>query len=133
MSTEVAVGSNEPNDAGAVRKSVRAGGGGGGEVVSRTVFMIAAALVVVIMATIFIFIGSNAYQTFTVNHESFGDFFFTSTWDPTDGPFIGAEAIIVGTIVTTLLALIIATPLSVGLAIFVTEIAPTWARRFMQP
>lgn len=103
------------------------------EVVSRTVFAACAALVVVLMAGIFIFVGSNAYQTFTVDHISFGNFFFSSDWRPTEGNFVGAEALIVGTLVTTVLALLIATPLSVGLAIFVTEIAPTWARRFMQP
>jgi phosphate transport system permease protein len=32
-----------------------------------------------------------------------------------------------------MLAVLMSTPLSVGLAVFVTEIAPTWAQRFMQP
>ena len=134
MSNEGSIGPAELKNADS-EQSKRASGvrGRGGEVISRTVFLLAAVLVVVIMAGIFFFIGSNSYQTFTVNHISFGDFFFSSNWDPTDGPNVGAEAIIVGTLVTTLLALIIATPLSVGLAIFVTEIAPTWARRFMQP
>jgi phosphate transport system permease protein len=108
--------------------------GNGGEWISRTIFTASAVLVIVIMAAVFIFVGSHAYQTFTVDHR-FSEFFGSANWRPLpdDGEHIGAQALIAGTVVTTLLALILAAPLSVGLAIFVTEIAPTWARRFMQP
>src|SRR5258708_10799257 len=96
----------------------------GSEWISHTIFTACAALVIVIMAAIFIFIGAHAYQTFTVNHITFGNFFFSSNWDPTDGNFAGSEAIIPGTLVTTLLALLLATPLSVGLSLFATDSAP---------
>src|SRR5262249_41433972 len=81
---------------------------------------------------IFVFVGSNAYQTFTVNKVSPGVFFGTANWNPDEGT-VGSLALIVGTFVTTLFALLLAVPVSVGTAIFVTEIAPPWARRFMQP
>jgi phosphate transport system permease protein len=50
-------------------------------------------------------------------------FFFSSTWDPINGVF-GAWPYIYGTLVTTAIALIIAVPLGLGAAIFLSELAP---------
>jgi phosphate transport system permease protein len=50
-------------------------------------------------------------------------FFATSTWDPVAGDF-GAFPFIYGTVVTSLVALVIAVPLGVGAAIFLAELAP---------
>jgi phosphate transport system permease protein len=58
--------------------------------------------------------------------EEFGWGFITSTaWNPAIGDF-GALPFIFGTVVSSLLALVIALPLAVGLAIFLTELAPRW-------
>jgi len=54
-------------------------------------------------------------------------FFIGTTWDPVGGDF-GALPFIYGTLVSSLLALILAVPLSVGVAIFVTEICPRTLR-----
>jgi phosphate transport system permease protein len=54
----------------------------------------------------------------------FGFGFLTSSeWDPVSGQF-GALPLIFGTVVSSALALIIAVPLSLGVAIFLTEFAP---------
>ena len=54
----------------------------------------------------------------------FGLGFLTSSeWDPVSGQF-GALPLIFGTIVSSILALVIAVPLSLGVAIFLTEFAP---------
>lgn len=50
-------------------------------------------------------------------------FFIGSDWDPVSGNF-GAFPFIYGTLVSSLLSLVIAVPLAVGLAVFVTEICP---------
>jgi phosphate transport system permease protein len=50
-------------------------------------------------------------------------FFIGTTWDPVGGDF-GALPFIYGTLVSSLLALVLAVPLAVGVAIFVTEICP---------
>jgi phosphate transport system permease protein len=50
-------------------------------------------------------------------------FLFTSTWDPINGIF-GAWPYIYGTLVTTAVALVIAVPLGLGAAIFLSELAP---------
>jgi len=52
-------------------------------------------------------------------------FLFTSTWDPVAERF-GALPFIYGTLVSSLLALLIAVPLSLGGAIFLVELAPHW-------
>ena len=56
-------------------------------------------------------------------------FLWTSVWDPVAGVF-GAAPMIFGTIASSLLALVIAVPLSLGVAIFLTEFAP---KRVRQP
>jgi phosphate transport system permease protein len=56
--------------------------------------------------------------------QEFGLGFLTSSeWDPVEGQF-GALPLIFGTVVSSALALLIAVPLSLGVAIFLTEFAP---------
>jgi phosphate transport system permease protein len=54
-------------------------------------------------------------------------FLVTSTWDPVQEEF-GALPFVYGTLVSSLLALLIAVPLGLGAAIFLSELAPAWAR-----
>jgi phosphate transport system permease protein len=54
--------------------------------------------------------------------------FLTSTeWDPVRQSF-GALPMIVGTLISTFIAIIIAAPVSIGIAIFITELAPSWLK-----
>ncbi|GAC1684654.1 MAG: phosphate ABC transporter permease subunit PstC [Gemmatimonadaceae bacterium] len=57
-----------------------------------------------------------------------GSFLTSSTWDPVNGTF-GVAPAIYGTIVSSLIALVLATPLALGVAIFVSEFAPLWLRQ----
>ena len=60
--------------------------------------------------------------------EKFGiAFLWTDVWDPVLQDF-GALVPIYGTLVTALIAMIIAVPVSFGIAMFLTEIAPKWLR-----
>jgi phosphate transport system permease protein len=60
--------------------------------------------------------------------RTFGFHFLTSTaWDPVTKDF-GALLPIYGTLVTSLIAIVIAVPVSIGIALFLTEIAPRWTR-----
>jgi phosphate transport system permease protein len=54
-----------------------------------------------------------------------GGFIVGSDWNPVAGNY-GALPFIFGTLASSLLALLIAVPLAVGLAIFLTELAPRW-------
>ena len=53
---------------------------------------------------------------------------FTTIWDPVNQEF-GALPFIYGTLVSSALALFIAVPLSLGIAIFLTELSPIFLRR----
>jgi phosphate transport system permease protein len=59
-----------------------------------------------------------------LSRQKFGlEFLFTRTWDPVAERF-GALPFIYGTVVTSLLALLIAVPAGLGAAIFLSELAP---------
>lgn len=62
-----------------------------------------------------------AYSTFGLG------FLRTQVWDPVHNHF-GALGFIFGTAVTSLIALLIATPLSIAIALFLTELAPRFIR-----
>src|SRR6267143_1142143 len=55
-------------------------------------------------------------------------FLFTSTWDPVAEVY-GAAPMIFGTLASSLLALLIAVPLALSVAIFLTEFSPRWLRQ----
>lgn len=60
--------------------------------------------------------------------QTFGWHFITSSdWDAVGGHF-GVLVPIYGTLVTSAIALIIAVPVSIGIALFLTDIAPRWSR-----
>jgi phosphate transport system permease protein len=55
-------------------------------------------------------------------------FLWSSNWDPPAEQF-GALVSMWGTIVTSIIALVIAVPLSFGIALFLTELSPKWLKR----
>jgi len=59
----------------------------------------------------------------------YGPSFLTgTTWDPVHNSY-GALPAIVGTLLTSALALLIAVPIALGVAVFLSEVAPAWLRR----
>lgn len=74
-----------------------------------------------------ILLGFLVYELWAGARMAIGEFglgFLTSSeWDPVEGLF-GALPLIFGTVVSSALALLIAVPLSLGVAIFLTEFAP---------
>lgn len=65
--------------------------------------------------------GFEAFSTFGFK------FLTTSNWDPVQREF-GALVPIYGTLVTSFIAVLLAVPVSFGIAIFLTELAPNWLR-----
>lgn len=55
-------------------------------------------------------------------------FLWTNDWDPVRNHY-GALVTITGTVISSFLALLIAIPVSFGIAMFLTELAPVWLRR----
>jgi phosphate transport system permease protein len=77
-------------------------------------------LVLAVLALIAVFTTKEAWPAFS--HE--GTRFITSrVWDPSNNKF-GALAFIYGTIFTSAIAIVFAVPVSVGMALFMTELAP---------
>jgi phosphate transport system permease protein len=56
------------------------------------------------------------------------DFFTSSKWSETDNVF-GALPFIWGTIYTAVIAVVLAVPVSLGVSLFITQIAPPWLKR----
>ncbi len=79
----------------------------------------AAALLLIVIA-----IGLTLANDSWVSLQKFGmNFWRTSTWDPVAGEF-GALPFIWGTLYSSVLALLIATPVSLGIAVFISELCP---------
>jgi phosphate transport system permease protein len=55
-------------------------------------------------------------------------FLWTNDWDPVNKEF-GALVPIIGTVGTSFIAIIVAVPVSFGIAMFLTELSPPWLRR----
>jgi phosphate transport system permease protein len=112
------------------------GGGGGiaariegaaiGDRVYRVTITTFAVCVPLLLLAIGVAIGVAAWPAV----QTFGlDFLTRSEWDAVGGQF-GAAPAIFGTVVSSLIALVVATPLALGVAIFLSEFAP---RRLRQP
>src|SRR5213075_3547350 len=87
---------------------------------------LAMALAVVVL---FILIGWQLWIGSSVAIKKFGfHFLVTSTWDPVAEQF-GALPFIYGTLVSSLIALLISVPLSIATAAYLTELAPLWIRQ----
>lgn len=83
-----------------------------------------AALVLLIVVGIAIELTRQSWLSIT----KFGlKFWTTSTWDPVSGDF-GALPFIWGTLYSSILALLIATPIALGIAVFISELSPRMLR-----
>jgi len=66
--------------------------------------------------------------------QKFGlGFLTTQAWGDNNKTLFGAKSFIYGTAVTSFGALLIATPISLAIALFLTELAPGWFRRIIAP
>jgi phosphate transport system permease protein len=89
------------------------------------VTMLFAILVLIALAAIMVSLMISAWPAF----KKFGiDFIWTVEWDIINDDF-GAAIAIYGTLVSSVIALLIAVPLAFGIALFLTEMCPLWLRR----
>jgi phosphate transport system permease protein len=85
--------------------------------------LIAALLVVLVAA-----IGVELTRQSWLSIQKFGfGFWATRTWDPVAEQF-GALPFIWGTLYSSILALLIATPIALGIAVFISELSPPWLK-----
>jgi phosphate transport system permease protein len=84
-----------------------------------------ASLLVVLVAAIAVLL----WRQSQLSIDEFGwQFWRTDTWDPVSGEF-GARPFIWGTLYSSFLALLISTPIALGIAIYVSELAPARLQR----
>ena len=84
-----------------------------------------ASLVLIVLAGILISLIITSWPALS----KFGPgFFFSTEWDVVNEKFGGLTSIY-GTLVTAVLALLMAVPISFGIAVFLTEMCPSWLRR----
>lgn len=108
------------------RPGLRRGGGSGatGDAIFAIACRAAGVLVLVLLGAIILELFWGGLQAF----RAFGAGFVTGTdWDPVQEVF-GAGVSIYGTVVTAVLALLMAVPLAFGVAFYLTELAPPWLR-----
>lgn len=96
----------------------------------RFLFIGSALLMTVIIFAIIVFVGQQGLMTF--KEVGITDFFMSAKWDPTEGKY-GALSFILGTVYTTLLAILLGAPLGLAGAIFMAKVAPPWLREIMRP
>ncbi|HFI0517703.1 TPA: phosphate ABC transporter permease subunit PstC [Streptococcus suis] len=89
-------------------------------------------LIVFIVAMILIFVAQRGLSTFFVDGVSITDFLFGSKWEPSSKIF-GALPMISGSFIVTILSAVVATPIAIGAAVFMTEISPKRGARILQP
>jgi len=90
------------------------------EVLTAIVSIAVVALLGVIAVVLFI-VAEPSIRTFGIG------FLGGTVWDPVAGIF-GAAPFIYGTLVTSAIALLLGVPISLGIAIFLSELAPPWLR-----
>lgn len=89
-------------------------------------------LIVFIVAMILIFVAQKGLSTFFVDGVNPLTFLFGSKWDPNSGSF-GALPMILGSFIVTILSALIATPIAIGAAVFMTEVSPKYGAKILQP
>lgn len=89
-------------------------------------------LIVFIVAMILIFVAQRGLSTFFVDGVNITDFLFGDKWEPSSKTF-GALPMIDGSFIVTILSAIIATPIAIGAAVFMTEISPKRGAKVLQP
>jgi len=96
--------------------------------ISDVLFGEGTALFALILVIIVVSIGGVLFYQSLPTIREFGlNFWRTKTWDPIAENF-GAFPFIWGTLYSSFLALLIATPISLGVAIFISELCPYWLR-----
>lgn len=104
------------------------------DMVGRIYMSLCVLLLIVIIVSMVYFVASKGIANFISGDVKVSDFLFGTKWAPeADTPAYGALPFISGSFLVTLLAALIASPLSICAALFMTEIVPGWGKKLLQP
>jgi phosphate transport system permease protein len=81
-----------------------------------------------VLAILLLIAWATTKEAWPIFRDHPGTFLFSKTWDPNHNKF-GMLAYLYGTVITAVIALVFAVPLSIGIALFVNEVAPRWLRQ----
>ena len=123
--TDVAIDASQAIKAAPADRSKALSGFNRSDAIFRTLTFVCALTVLIVLGAVFVSLIIGAWPAF----RQFGlGFFISESWNPVTEQF-GAIAPIFGTVVTSLIAMLIAVPIGLGIAIFLTEICPLKLRR----
>jgi phosphate transport system permease protein len=92
-------------------------------------FRLATGLFALALVAVVCGIGAELVRQSMLSIRQFGfNFWRTDTWDPVAGEF-GALPFIWGTLYSSVVALLIAAPIALGIAVFISELSPSWLRQ----
>src|SRR6476646_4638693 len=92
-------------------------------------FRVATGALALVLTAVVVAIAVMLWRQSQLSIHAFGwHFWATDTWDPVTGVF-GARPFIWGTLYSSILALLISTPIALGIAIYISELAPAWLQR----
>lgn len=108
------------------------------EYLGKTYSIICGLLIVMITLSIIFFIASQGLSLFIKNHYPISKFLFSTIWKPDAGPEAGGPQygviiFIAGSVLVSLGAVLISTPVAIALAIFMNFISPKLGTRVLQP
>lgn len=108
------------------------------EYAGRTYAVICGLLIVVLTVIVFGFIFSKGMNTFIKDKYPISKFLFSTHWRPDaeaskGGPSFGVLMFIEGSVIISIGAVILSTPISLGLAIFMNYISPKLGKKILQP
>ncbi|GAB4100950.1 phosphate ABC transporter permease subunit PstC [Sinomonas halotolerans] len=97
-----------------------------GDYLFRTITRVGGVIVLAIMAMVGIFLASNGVHA--ISEVGLWKFLTTQNWAPESNDF-GIAAVLWGTVQIAVVALLVAMPLSLGTALFITEVARGWLQK----
>jgi len=97
----------------------------GSDIAFRGIARAGGLLVLILMVLVGTFL---AYRAQTALKKAGWSFLTTQSWNPDGGGF-GIAAIMVGTILIAVVAILVALPLAIGSALYISEYAPRWVQR----
>lgn len=109
-----------------------------GDALASSIFLVCAVLIVAIIVGVFVFVGGNSLSLFAKDPANAFSFFTSLRWDPhpsdeTVAPSYGALVFMIGSVITTLISILIVIPLAFAMALFMTELCPRWLEGILRP
>lgn len=103
------------------------------ELQGRLMTLVSTWVIILTLFSLLYFIASKGLATFLFDGVSLSQF-FSAQWSPSETPqSFGTLPFILGSFMVTVLAALISAPLGIGAAIYMTEIAPSWGKKVLQP